>query len=307
MAIHQCPNCSYKSTSTSNLKRHMASQHGVAQAGVERSVKHQQPDDTFSEASTYDSQSKNEGDFFDRLSTDESESEDERYSWELDKIFEGAYDNFLEFVGSCEMANEEYTENWKYMTQESKKRAMEKYAKLKMKIIEVYNGLPDPEEEEGEEENSENSQEEKSEGENSEGEKSEDESSEAEGDACTCFLSIINDFEDVLSDKESGRLKQYEDEAVDEIIEEEEWDVQADHSEVESEDGESYERAYLQTQEKDLKTLKQGFKEQGEGYFQYCSRREITTLCRWCNYILREKYDVDERRWERFMEKCTYV
>ena len=304
MAIHQCPNCSYKSTSTSNLKRHMASQHGVAQAGVERSVKHQQPDDTFSEASTYDSQSKNEGDFFDRLSTDESESEDERYSWELDKIFEGAYDNFLEFVGSCEMANEEYTENWKYMTQESKKRAMEKYAKLKMKIIEVYNGLPDPEEEEGEEENSENSQEEKSEGENSEGEKSEDESSEADGDACTCFLSIINDFEDVLSDKERGRLKQYEDEAVDEIIEEEEWDVQADHSEVESEDGESYERAYLQTQEKDLKTLKQGFKEQGEGYFQYCSRREITTLCRWCNHILREKYDTDERHWERFMEKC---
>ena len=180
----------------------MASQHGVAQAGVERSVKHQQPDDTFSEASTYDSQSKNEGDFFDRLSTDESESEDERYSWELDKIFEGAYDNFLEFVGSCEMANEEYTENWKYMTQESKKRAMEKYAKLKMKIIEVYNGLPVPEEEEGEEENSENSQEEKSEGENSEGEKSEDESSEAEGDACTCFLSIINDFEDVLTEKE---------------------------------------------------------------------------------------------------------
>ena len=304
MAIHQCPNCSYKSTSTSNLKRHMASQHGVAQAGVERSVKHQQPDDTFSEASTYDSQSKNEGDFFDRLSTDESESEDERYSWELDKIFEGAYDNFLEFVGSCEMANEEYTENWKYMTQESKKRAMEKYAKLKMKIIEVYNGLPVPEEEEGEEENSENSQEEKSEGENSEGEKSEDESSEADGDACTCFLSIINDFEDVLSDKESGRLKQYEDEAVDEIIEEEEWDVQADDSEVESEDGKSYERAYLQTQEKDLKTLKQGFKEQGEGYFQYCSRREITTLCRWCNYILREKYDTDERQWERFMEKC---
>ena len=135
-------------------------------------------------------------------------------------------------------------------------------------------------------------------------EKLEDVSSEADGDACTCFLSIINDFEDVLSDKESGRLKQYEDEAVDEIIEEEEWDVQADHSEVESEDGESYERAYLQTQEKDLKTLKQGFKEQGEGYFQYCSRREITTLCRWCNHILREKYDTDERHWERFMEKC---
>ena len=65
-----------------------------------------------------------------------------------------------------------------------------------------------------------------------------------------------------------------------------------------------YVRAGLQTQEKDLKKLKKKFKEQGEGYFQYCTRREITTLCRWCNYILREKYDVDEREWERFMEKC---
>ena len=296
MATHQCPNCSYKSTRTTDVKRHMEVKHGVAPAGVERSVKHQQPDDTFSEASTYDSQSKNEEDMFDRLSTDESESEDERYSWELDAIFEGAYNNFLEFAGSCEIADAYFKKNWKYMTQGSKKRAMAKYAKLKMKMIEVYIGLPYPEDD--------SAQEEKSEGENSEGEKSEDESSEADGDACTCFLSIINDFEDVLSDKESGRLKQYEDEAVDEIIEEEEWDVQADHSEVESEDGESYERAYLQTQEKDLKTLKQGFKEQWEGYFQYCSRREITTLCRWCNYILREKYDTDERHWERFMEKC---
>ena len=49
----------------------MEVKHGVAPAGVERSVKPQQPDDTFSEASTYDSQSKNEEDMFDRLSTDE--------------------------------------------------------------------------------------------------------------------------------------------------------------------------------------------------------------------------------------------
>ena len=36
----------------------------------------------------------------------------------------------------------------------------------------------------------------------SEGEKSEDESSKADADACTCFLRIINDFEDVLTEKE---------------------------------------------------------------------------------------------------------
>ena len=71
MAIHQCPHCDLESTHRWVIKRHMKAKHAVAQAGVERSVKHQQPDDTFSEASTYDSQSKNEGDFFDRLSTDE--------------------------------------------------------------------------------------------------------------------------------------------------------------------------------------------------------------------------------------------
>ena len=50
-----------------------------------------------------------------------------------------------------------------------------------------------------------------------------------------------------------GRLEQYEDEAVDEIIEEEERNVDADDSKVEPEDGKSCDRAILQTQEKDLK------------------------------------------------------
>ena len=48
-----------------------------------------------------------------------------------------------------------------------------------------------------------NFEEEKTEGGNSEVEKYKDESSEADADACTCFLSIINDFEDVLYEKES--------------------------------------------------------------------------------------------------------
>ena len=64
------------------------------------------------------------------------------------------------------------------------------------------------------------------------------------------------------------------------IIEEEERDVDADDSEVETEDGVSCERAKLQTQEKDLKNLKQEIKEEGEGYFHFCSRYDITTLYR---------------------------
>ena len=33
----------------------------------------------------------------------------------------------------------------------------------------------------------------------------EDESSKENSDACTCFLSIINNFEDVLAEQERGR------------------------------------------------------------------------------------------------------
>ena len=65
--------------------------------------------------------------------------------------------------------------------------------------------------------------------------------------------------------------------------------------EMEPEDGESYERAEFKTQEKDLKTLKRAFKEEGEEYFQFCSTLDITTLCHWCNYIFREKYDMDQK------------
>ena len=71
MAIHQCNHCSYESERISNVKRHLDSQHSVTQATVERSVnsnnigggvyKHQKPNDTFSEASTYYSQSNKEG------------------------------------------------------------------------------------------------------------------------------------------------------------------------------------------------------------------------------------------------------
>ena len=133
-------------------------------------------------------------------------------------------------------------------------------------------------------------------------EKLEDVSSEADGDACTCFLSIINDFEDVLSDKESGRLKQYEDEAAEEIIKDR--DIDDDDSEVEPEDGECHAEAKLKTQEKDLKKLKLGYKEEGDKYFQHCSNREITTLCRWCYYILSRKYQLNQILWERCREKC---
>ena len=63
-------------------------------------------------------------------------------------------------------------------------------------MIEVYNGLPDPKDDSAQ-------REEKLAFEMSEGEKSEDDSSKADADACTCFLRIINDFGDVLSEKEA--------------------------------------------------------------------------------------------------------
>ena len=61
-------------------------------------------------------------------------------------------------------------------------------------MIQVYNGLPDPKDDSAQGE-------EKCAFEMSEGEKSEDDSSKADADACTCFLRIINDFEDILRRK----------------------------------------------------------------------------------------------------------
>ena len=194
MAIHECPHCNYETPHISTFKRHLKVKHGVTQARVESGVKSknkfQQPNDTYSEAGTYDSQPETEseadsesetrGDIFDRLSTDGSEIDDERYSWRLDEIFSAAYDHFCEFSDNCNIADDNFKNNWRYMGTESKKRAMEKYALLKMKMIEVYIGLPDPDsvEENSEEENP------AVEG----GEKSGDESSEANGDSFTCYL-----------------------------------------------------------------------------------------------------------------------
>ena len=79
-------------------------------------------------------------------------------------------------------------------------------------------------------------------------------------------MRIINDFEDVLTEKERGRSEQYEQEAAGEIIEEEERNVEADDLKVEPEDGESHERAEFQTQEKDAQNLKRAFKEEAGKY-----------------------------------------
>ena len=63
----------------------------------------------------------------------------------------------------------------------------------------------------------------------------------------------ITIFWEYLFLKRGALLEQYEDEAVDEIIEEEERNVDAHDSKVKPEDGKSCDRALLQTQEKDLK------------------------------------------------------
>ena len=84
----------------------------------------------------------------------------------------------------------------------------------------------------------------------------------------------------------------------------EEKDGEDDDSEVETQNKESYERADLQTQENYLQRLNQAFKEEGVKYFQYCSKRKITTHCRWCNHILRENYKMDEELLDKCRQKC---
>ena len=84
----------------------------------------------------------------------------------------------------------------------------------------------------------------------------------------------------------------------------EEKDIEDDDSEMETQNKESYERADLQTQENYLQRLKQAFKEEGAKYFQYCSKRKITTHCRWCNHIIRENQKMDEELLDRCRQKC---
>ena len=258
-------------------------------------------DDIPSVASTYGSESGTEAD----TETDTG-SEGERNTSSLDQIYDMAYESYSEFIEYCDMARDK-VDDWGKLDKKTKQLTLKKYALLKMKIIESINGLSYGEEE-TESQDAENDQEEDDcevENEQTECEdgKSGNESSEENREACTCFLWIISGFEDEIGEKYKKRLKLVEEEAAEEIIEEIEEDVEDDDSEVEPEDGESHEEVKLKTQMKDLMKLKAGYKEEGEKYFQHCSNREITTLCRWCYYILTKRYPMNEKLLEKFRQK----
>ena len=258
-------------------------------------------DDIPSVASTYGSESGTEAD----TETDTG-SEGERNTSSLDQIYDMAYESYSEFIEYCDMARDK-VDDWGKLDKKTKQLTLKKYALLKMKMIESINGLSYGEEE-TESQDAENDQEEDDcevENEQTECEdgKSGNESSEENREACTCFLWIISGFEDEIGEKYKKRLKLVEEEAAEEIIEEIEEDVEDDDSEVEPEDGESHEEVKLKTQMKDLMKLKAGYKEEGEKYFQHCSNREITTLCRWCYYILTKRYPMNEKLLEKFRQK----
>ena len=258
-------------------------------------------DDIPSVASTYGSESGTEAD----TETDTG-SEGERNTSSLDQIYDMAYESYSEFIEYCDMARDK-VDDWGKLDKKTKQLTLKKYALLKMKMIESINGLSYGEEE-TESQDAENDQEEDDcevEDEQTECEdgKSGNESSEENREACTCFLWIISGFEDEIGEKYKKRLKLVEEEAAEEIIEEIEEDVEDDDSEVEPEDGESHEEVKLKTQMKDLMKLKAGYKEEGEKYFQHCSNREITTLCRWCYYILTKRYPMNEKLLEKFRQK----
>ena len=258
-------------------------------------------DDIPSVASTYGSESGTEAD-----TEADTGSEGERNTSSLDQIYDMAYESYSEFIEYCDMARDK-VDDWGKLDKKTKQLTLKKYALLKMKMIESINGLSYGEEE-TESQDAENDQEEDDcevENEQTECEdgKSGNESSEENREACTCFLWIISGFEDEIGEKYKKRLKLVEEEAAEEIIEEIEEDVEDDDSEVEPEDGESHEEVKLKTQMKDLMKLKAGYKEEGEKYFQHCSNREITTLCRWCYYILTKRYPMNEKLLEKFRQK----
>ena len=59
----------------------------------------------------------------------------------LDEIFSSAYDHFCEFSDKCNRVSDEL-DNWGNLDEKSKTHAMENYAIINMKMVDVYNRLP---------------------------------------------------------------------------------------------------------------------------------------------------------------------
>ena len=245
-------------------------------------------DDILSVASTYGSVSGTEADTeSDSGSVTESVSEAEGLydSKTLGDVF-GEMKTLLEQVFYLRDIADEKIKDYKKYDRETKKYAQQGGAELKITMIEGFDGLDDREEDESDDE-SDDGQQQKN------GQDNEDDTAQS----CSCesssYLSLLENFEDVLEGADLKRYERYQEEYAEQIIEDR--DIDEDDSEDDSEDESDDEteetrvKKNLEKKEQDLKKMKAGFKKEGECYFEHCSNRQIDTLRKLCQCLIHDE------------------
>ena len=241
-------------------------------------------DDILSVASTYGSETGTEAD---------AESDAGSVSESVTEL-EGLYDSKTLGDVFCEIKNlmeqvfylhdiaDEKIKDYKKYDKETKKYAQQGGADLKMTMIEGFDGIDDRDEDESDDEFDDGH--EKNNGQDQE---------DGSAGGCSCgtssYLSLLDNFEDVLEGADLKRYQRYQEEYAEQLIEDR--DIDEDDSEDESDDEteETRVKKNLEKKEQDLKKMKAGFKKEGESYFEHCSNRQIDTLRELCQDLIHDE------------------
>ena len=250
-------------------------------------------DDILSVASTYGSVSGTEADTeSDSGSVTESVSEAEGLydSKTLGDVF-GEMKKHMEQVFYLRDIADEKIKEYKKYDRETKKYAQQGGAELKITMIEGFDGIDDREDNESDDE-SDDGQQQKN------GQDNEDDTAQSCSCGASSYLSLLDNFEDVLEGADLKRYERYQEEYAEQLIEDR--DIDEDDSEDDSEDESDDEteetrvKKNLEKKVQDLKKMKAGFKKEGECYFEHCSNRQIDTLRVLCQCLIERPEDFEE-------------
>ena len=246
-------------------------------------------DDILSVASTYGSESGTEADNeSDTGTVTESVSEAEGLydSKTLGDVF-GEMKKHMEQVFYLRDIADEKIKEYKKYDRETKKYAQQGGAELKITMIEGFDGIDDREDNESDDESDDGQQQ-------NNGQDHEDDTAQSCSCGASSYLSLLDNFEDVLEGADLKRYERYQEEYAEQLIEDR--DIDEDDSEDESDDEteETRVKKNLEKKVQDLKKMKAGFKKEGECYFEHCSNRQIDTLRVLCQCLIERPEDFEE-------------